>query len=152
MTSVDWWQLLLQDTAVKEALALREQMLAVDVDLLESWDFDVFFYTRQQLVAHLCMMAVRLGLTQAQVNLCLALVVKCQHAGSSCQHRRVQGCRRAGCASQPGLSAGKSASWKRCAHLCGCTSSAHWSRAIGALLTFRHGCAGSVEGKFASPA
>ena len=72
-SQVDWWQQLQQDSSVAEALLLREQVLAVDVDLLESWDFDVFFYTRDQLIAHLCVMAMRLGFTQLEVRGCPAL-------------------------------------------------------------------------------
>ena len=60
-------QPLLLDPAAAEAVSLREQILAVDHDLLESWDFDVFFYTREQLIAHVCAMFMRLGLTQHQV-------------------------------------------------------------------------------------
>ena len=67
-SQADWWQHLLQDSSVAEALLLREQVLAVDVDMLESWDFDVFFYTREQLIAHLCVMAMRLGFTQLEVR------------------------------------------------------------------------------------
>ena len=64
----DALQALLEEPAVAEALSLRRQILAANWDLLDSWEFDVWFFTGEQLIAHLCLMFMHAGLTQTQVR------------------------------------------------------------------------------------
>lgn len=47
---------------------LRRSITACDPDVLDTWDFDVFFYTQEQLVAYVALMFVHLGLTTQDVR------------------------------------------------------------------------------------
>ena len=49
------------------AMQIRSDIASIDPDSLDTWDFDVFFFTQEQLVAHVCLMFMRLGLTAYQV-------------------------------------------------------------------------------------
>lgn len=46
---------------------LRRSITLLDSDVLDSWDFDVFFYTPEQLVAYVALMFMHLGLTSQDV-------------------------------------------------------------------------------------
>lgn len=48
-------------------LLARQHIKAVDVTTLESWNYDVFFYTQEELIAHTCVMFMQLGLTISEV-------------------------------------------------------------------------------------
>lgn len=47
---------------------LRHSMTQLDADVLDSWDFDVFFFTPDQLVAYVALMFMHLGLTTQDVR------------------------------------------------------------------------------------
>ena len=47
---------------------MRRSITACDPDVLDTWDFDVFFYTQEQLVAYVALMFVHLGLTTQDVR------------------------------------------------------------------------------------
>ncbi len=49
---------------------LRHSITQLDSDVLDSWDFDVFFFTPDQLVAYVALMFMHLGLTTQDVRLC----------------------------------------------------------------------------------
>ncbi|KAK9915025.1 hypothetical protein WJX75_003738 [Coccomyxa subellipsoidea] len=44
-------------------MKLRHSITQLDSDLLDSWDFDVFFFTPDQLIAYVALMFMHLGLT-----------------------------------------------------------------------------------------
>ena len=47
---------------------LRRSITLCDPDILDTWDFDVFFYTHEQLVAYVALMFMHLGLTTQDVR------------------------------------------------------------------------------------
>ncbi len=47
---------------------LRHSITQLDSDVLDSWDFDVFFFTPDQLVAYVALMFIHLGLTTQDVS------------------------------------------------------------------------------------
>lgn len=47
---------------------LRHSITQLDSDVLDSWDFDVFFFTPDQLVAYVALMFMHLGLTTQDVR------------------------------------------------------------------------------------
>jgi hypothetical protein len=47
---------------------LRHSITQLDSDLLDSWDFDVFFFTPDQLIAYVALMFMHLGLTTQDVR------------------------------------------------------------------------------------
>ncbi len=47
---------------------LRRSITVLDADVLDSWDFDVFFYTPEQLAAYVALMFMHLGLTSQDVS------------------------------------------------------------------------------------
>ncbi|KAK9829381.1 hypothetical protein WJX72_005491 [[Myrmecia] bisecta] len=53
--------------AALHSMRIRRLIHEVDGGILDSWDFDVFFFTPEQLVAHVCVMFMRLGLTATDV-------------------------------------------------------------------------------------
>ena len=66
------------DPAVSEALSMRRLLAAVDVAAMDSWDFDVFDHTHEELAAHLCQMFMQQGLCQSRVS---PLPAPRRHAG-----------------------------------------------------------------------
>jgi len=50
------------------AIARRLAAAAVDSEALDSWDWDVFQFTHDQLVPHVLVMFIRLGLTQHEAG------------------------------------------------------------------------------------
>jgi hypothetical protein len=54
------------------AAAARAQC---DPDMLDTWDFDVFFYTPEQLVAYVALMFMHLGLTTQDVRADVASLI-----------------------------------------------------------------------------
>lgn len=56
------------DPDVAEALRMRALLSSVDVEAMDSWDFDVAGLTHQQLVANLCQMFMQQGICQSRVS------------------------------------------------------------------------------------
>ena len=52
---------------VAQALQIRTTIAALDASEVDSWDFDVFNYTEEQLIAYVCRMFMNTGLCQVQV-------------------------------------------------------------------------------------
>ena len=48
---------------------LRLSIAQLDYDILDSWDFDVFYYMPEQLVAYVALMFMSLGLTTQEVRI-----------------------------------------------------------------------------------
>lgn len=49
-------------------MKLRLSIAQLDYDILDSWDFDVFYYMPEQLVAYVALMFMSLGLTTQEVG------------------------------------------------------------------------------------
>ena len=47
---------------------LRRSIAQLDYEILDSWDFDVFYYMPEQLVAYVALMFMSLGLTSQDVS------------------------------------------------------------------------------------
>ena len=47
---------------------LRLSIAQLDYDILDSWDFDVFYYMPEQLIAYVALMFMSLGLTSQDVS------------------------------------------------------------------------------------
>jgi hypothetical protein len=56
---------------------LRRSMTLLDADVLDTWDFDVFFYTPEQLRTYVALMFMHLGLTSQDVSPTPALPFSC---------------------------------------------------------------------------
>ena len=68
LLSSDGLQETLADPAVATAMQIRDDIADVDPESLATWDWDVFFHTKEQLIAHVCRMFMQLGLTQSQAS------------------------------------------------------------------------------------
>ena len=53
---------------VAQALQMRQLLMGVEVEKMDSWDFDVFFFTPDQLIAYVALMFMHLGLTTQDVR------------------------------------------------------------------------------------
>lgn len=78
-------------TGTEQSIRRRLLLKEVDPSIMMSWDFDVFYYTHEQLIAHVCVMFIRLGLTDQAA---LSLVdtgrfdnMKSSRRGSECSDR-----------------------------------------------------------------
>ena len=49
-------------------MKLRRSIAQLDYEILDSWDFDVFYYMPEQLVAYVALMFMSLGLTSQDVG------------------------------------------------------------------------------------
>lgn len=58
----------MKDPAVATAMHIRNEIAEADPEALHTWDLDVFFHTKEQLIAHVCRMFMCLGLTQHQAS------------------------------------------------------------------------------------
>ena len=52
---------------IAQALQIRTTIAALDASKLDSWEFDVFNYTEEQLIAYVCRMFMNHGLCQVKV-------------------------------------------------------------------------------------
>lgn len=56
--------------AAEPEVRLRRSIAQLDYNILDSWDFDVFYYMPEQLVAYVALMFMSLGLTAQDVRFC----------------------------------------------------------------------------------
>ena len=77
------------DPSVLAALDMRQMLVAVDVVAMDSWDFDVYNHTHDELAAHLCQMFMQQGLCQSRVSPLPALVTDPRPTGQQSMCRAV---------------------------------------------------------------
>lgn len=66
-------------------MKLRLSIAQLDYDILDSWDFDVFYYMPEQLIAYVALMFISLGLTTQDVRIeASCLVGSSVHASPLC--------------------------------------------------------------------